>query len=317
MALGYDQPLYILAFDHRGSFEKQLLGLKQPPTAAELACIKQAKSLIYDGFTRTLAKVPRAHAGVLVDEAYGAAPARQARADGVVLAMPVEKSGQDEFDFEHGERFGEHVEAFDPTFVKVLVRYNPAGDAALNARQTARLARLSAWLQPRGRKLLFELLVPATPTQLASVGGDAKRYDAELRADLMVGAIAALQAGGVEADVWKIEGLDDASACARVAAQTRAGGRDGVGCVVLGRGADSTQVDRWLRAGAVVPGYLGFAIGRSIFAEPLATWLRGIAGQDEAARTIAARYEHFVETYVAARSGAAADRALGAALAAG
>jgi myo-inositol catabolism protein IolC len=307
MTRGYDGRLYILAFDHRGSFEKQLLGLKQPPTAAEMLCIKQAKSLIYEGLRRAVdGGVPRGAAGVLVDETYGAAVARRARADGLVLAMPVEKSGQDEFDFEYGDAFGAHVEAFDPAFAKVLVRYNPEGDAALNARQTARLRQLSAWLSARDRRLLFELLVPATPGQLAAVGGDARRYDLELRADLMVRAIGELQDGGVEADVWKIEGLETPAECARVAEQTRRGGRSGVGCVVLGRGADGGQVDRWLRAGAAVPGYLGFAIGRSIFSEPLKGWLRGVLGRDEAIRAIAGSYRRFVDVYSAAGAAPAA-----------
>jgi myo-inositol catabolism protein IolC len=102
--------------------------------------IRDAESLIYAGAHRTLAAgLPREHVGVLVDEQYGADVARRAKADGAILAMPVEKSGQDEFDFEYGDAFGTRIEAFDPTFTTVLVRYNPDGDAPLNARQTARL----------------------------------------------------------------------------------------------------------------------------------------------------------------------------------
>jgi myo-inositol catabolism protein IolC len=186
------------------------------------------------------------------------------------------------------------------------VRYNPEGDAAMNARQTARMRELSAWLRARERKLLFELLVPATPTQLAGLGGDARRYDLELRADLMVRAIGELQAGGVEADVWKIEGLDRPGDCARVVSQTRSGGRSGVGCVVLGRGADAVQVERWLRAGAAVPGYLGFAIGRSIVSDPLKGWLRGTFGRDATVQAIAGSYRRFVDVYAAAAAAQAA-----------
>src|SRR5690242_18726448 len=184
MALGYDGRLYILAFDHRGSFERMVVGRGEGPIGeADAARVRAAKSVIYDGLHRALAsgQPPREQIGVLVDEQYGAEVARRARADGAILAMPAEKSGQDEFDFEYGEQFGEHIERFDPAFVKVLVRYNPDGDAAMNARQTARLRRLSEWLRARDRKLLFELLVPATHDQLASVGGDASRYDREVR----------------------------------------------------------------------------------------------------------------------------------------
>jgi 5-dehydro-2-deoxygluconokinase len=212
--------------------------------------------------------------------------------------MPVERSGQEEFDFQYGgAAFGAHVQAFDPDFAKVLVRYNPEGDADLNRRQAARLRRLSEWLHRRGRKLLFELLVPATPAQLASAGGQVARYDAALRPALMVGAIGQLQSAGVEADVWKVEGLDRRSDCAGVVAQAHSDGRGGVGCVVLGRGADAARVDAWLRAAAGVPGYLGFAIGRSIWFEALRDWLSGGGDRGAAARTIADNYLRFVGVY--------------------
>jgi myo-inositol catabolism protein IolC len=295
VALGYDRPLYIVAFDHRGSFEKQLFGLTGEPGPADAARIADAKTLIYEGFLAALAAgIPKEAAGVLVDEEFGAGVARAAKAAGVALAMPAEKSGQDEFDFDYGDEFGAHVEQFDPAFVKVLVRYNPEGDAELNRRQTARLRRLSDWLQAHDRKLLFELLVPATPTQLASVGGQAARYDQELRPDLMLRVIAELQAAGVEADVWKIEGLDRRADCARMVAQARSGGR----------GADESQVDAWLRAGAGLPGYLGFAIGRSIWFDPLHRWLAGALERDAAARAIADAYGRFVAAYAEAAAAA-------------
>jgi myo-inositol catabolism protein IolC len=299
MVPGDDGRLYILAFDHRGSFEKLVLGRGGAEIApAEAARIRDAKALIYEGVQRALATgLPRARVGVLVDEQYGAAVARRARADGVVLAMPVEKSGQDEFDFEYGDAFGAHIEAFDPVFAKVLVRYNPDGDAAMNTRQAARLRRLSDWLRARDRRLLFELLVPPTPAQLAEVAGDAGRFDREIRPALMVRAIAALQAAGVEPDVWKIEGLERSEDCASVSAQTRAGGRDRVGCVVLGRGADDAQVEAWLRAGAPVPGYVGFAIGRSIFSRAIKGYLAGELERAAAAGLIASTYQRLVGVY--------------------
>ena len=110
--------------------------------------------------------------GVLVDEQFGAPKdiPRQAKERGLLLAMPVEKSGQNEFDFQYGDDFGDHIEQFDPDFSKVLVRYNPDGDAEMNERQTERLKRLSDWLHEHDRKFLFELLVPAEDDQLEQVG---------------------------------------------------------------------------------------------------------------------------------------------------
>lgn len=219
MALGYSKPLYLLAFDHRGSFERDLFSAKPPISDEVRAGIIAAKEIIYDGFVEAVRRgVPVEAAGVLTDEQYGAGVARRAKVDGHLLAMPVERSGQLEFEFEYGEDFGVHIEAFDPTFVKVLVRYNPEGDADLNARQTERLARLASWLHERRRLFLFELLVPATPGQLDAAGEDHRRYDRDVRPGLVVRTIEALQAGAVEPDIWKIEGLDEAAACAEVVA---------------------------------------------------------------------------------------------------
>ena len=294
MSLGYDKNLYILAFDHRGSFRK-MLGVTGTPTADDMAKIADAKALIFEGLEVALdSGAPKDASGALCDEESAAGVARAAKAAGIVFAMPAEKSGQDEFDFEYDD-WAQHIEDFDPDFCKVLVRYNPDDDATMNARQTEKLAQLASWLHDNDRKFLFELLVPASEGQLASVGGDGGRYDTEVRPGLMVQVIQAMQAGGVEADIWKIEGVDDRADCERIAATARAGGRDGVGCVVLGRGANSAKVDEWLRAGAGVPGYLGFAIGRTIWSDALSGFGNGSITRDDARATISANFLHAVD----------------------
>ncbi len=301
MTLGYSHPLYVLAFDHRGSFQSKLLGIAGTPTDEEVAKILQAKQVIYAGFLRAYeGESDREGLGILVDEQFGSAVARAGRELGVAVAVPVEKSGQNEFDFEYGEQFGEHIEALDPTFSKVLVRMNVEGDRDMNRRQTERLARLSDWLHENDRKFLFELIVPAEPHQLAQVNGDADRYDRELRAGLMVDAIVELQAGGVEPDIWKIEGLDTTDDCDRVARATRAGGaRDHVHCVVLGRGGNEQKVIHWLQTGAVTPGYSGFAVGRTIWWDALTGWLEN-GDDDAAAEAIGAVYRRLLDAYRAA-----------------
>ena len=290
--LGYDDKLYILAFDHRGSFEKMVGGGEDK--------VVGAKRLIWEGFQRAVEEgAPKEYAGILVDAQYGADVARSAKSGGYKLAMPVEKSGQAEFDFEYGDRFGEKIEEFDPDFSKVLVRYNPENDADLNERQTAKLRRLSEWLHEHRRKFLFELLVPAEPAQLERVGGSDDRYDTELRPQLMLEAILQLQNAGVEPDIWKIEGIDDREACAEIAQLTRREGRDRVSCVVLGRGASDQKVDEWLRAAAGLPGYSGFAIGRSIFVDAVKTYAADPDGFDReaAVESIARNYRRFIDVY--------------------
>jgi myo-inositol catabolism protein IolC len=298
MPLGYDQRLYVLAFDHRGSFQKKMFGISGEPNAEETARIADAKTVIFEGMLAALAEgTPRDVAGVLVDEQFGADIARKAKAEGMILAMPVEKSGQDEFDFDYGDDFGTHIEEFDPNFTKVLVRYNPEGDAGMNERQTARLKRLCDWLHERDRNFLFELLVPAEPAQLEAVGGDAERYDAEVRPGLMVQTIAALQQAGVNPDVWKIEGIDRREDCERIVAQVRSGGRNKVSCVVLGRGANEEKVHHWLRTGASVPGYIGFAIGRTIWWDAVKGYLAGELDREAAAAQVSRNYRRNIEVY--------------------
>jgi myo-inositol catabolism protein IolC len=299
VALGYDGKLYILAFDHRGSFQKKMFGIEGDPTPEETAQIADAKHLIFEGMLVAVGEGAEAGAtGVLVDEQFGGTIPEQAREHGLKLAMPVEKSGQEEFDFEYGDDFAEHIEKFDLDFSKVLVRYNPDGDAALNEEQLGRLKRLADWLHATGRKFLFELLVPATADQLASVGGDGDRYDAELRPELMRRAIEAAQNAGVEVDVWKIEGVDEQSDAAMLAEQARSGpGREGVTCVLLGRGASTEKVEQWLREAAPVEGFIGFAIGRSIWWDALKGFLAGDLDREAAAKQISDNYLHFVRVY--------------------
>jgi myo-inositol catabolism protein IolC len=298
MTLGYDGKLFILAFDHRGSFQKKFFGIEGAPSTEDAQRIIDAKRVIFEGMQQALADgLDASAAGVLVDEQFGTQIARDAKQAGTVLAMPAERSGQNDFDFEYGTEFGAHIQAFDPTFTKVLVRFNPEGDGQMNARQAAKLKELSDWLRHHDRRFLFELLVPAEPHQLEAAGGDEGRYDRELRPQLMKVAIAELQESGIEADIWKIEGIDDPAKCAEIAEQCRIGGRDRVGCVVLGRGADDAAVDAWLRAAREVPGYQGFAIGRSIWWNPLLSYVNGETARDEAASQIANNYLRFVSVY--------------------
>jgi myo-inositol catabolism protein IolC len=300
MALGYDGKLYILAFDHRGSFQKKMFGIEGDPTPEETERITDSKHLIYEGMAKAteIGSVQGDQVGVLVDEQFGGSVPHDAKENGLKLAMPVEKSGQNEFDFEYGDDFGAHIEKFDPGFSKVLVRYNPEDEPELNRRQLERLKRLADWLHDHDRKFLFELLVPATDEQLASVDGDTDRYDAELRPELMRRAIAETQDFGCEVDIWKIEGVDAREDAEMLAKQTREGaGREGVVCVLLGRGASDDKVDHWLRVAAPVEGFVGFAIGRSIWWDALKGYLDDSLEREAAATQIAENYLRFIRVY--------------------
>jgi myo-inositol catabolism protein IolC len=297
--IGFEKPLYILPFDHRGSFQTKMFGWTGALTSDQTAQIAAAKQVIYDAFQAALESgVPSEKAGILVDEQFGGAILRSALERGYSTACPAEKSGQDEFDFEYGDDFAKHIESFRPTFCKILVRYNPEGERTLNERQAERLRRLSDYLHNGSRsRLMFELLVPAEKDQLARLDGDKKRYDLELRPRLMVQTIEELQGAGVEPDVWKIEGLEMREDCENIVAAARRGGRDKVGCIILGRGEDDRKVHEWLATASQVPGFIGFAVGRTSFWDPLVSWRANKITRQQAVNEIARRYCEFVEIF--------------------
>jgi myo-inositol catabolism protein IolC len=305
MALGYDGKLYILAFDHRGSFQKKMFGIEGDPTPEETDKISDAKKLIFEAMEIAVERgVDPSTAGVLVDEQFGSDIPELAVKRGLSLTMPAEKSGQDEFDFQYDDDFPAHIEKYDLLATKVLVRWNPDGDAEMNQRQAERLKRLADWLHEHDRKFLFELLVPAEKDQLDSVGGDTDRYDAELRPELMRRAIEEIQDLGIEVDIWKIEGVETREDAEMLAEQARKGeGRENVKCVLLGRGASDEKVEHWLRVAAPVDGFIGFAIGRSIWWDALKSFLAG-GDRRASAEQIADNYLRFIRVYDEAASGA-------------
>ncbi|MEO8451491.1 MAG: DUF2090 domain-containing protein [Gemmatimonadota bacterium] len=298
MSQGYDQPLYLLPFDHRHSYVTGMCHFTPPLTEEQVAAVSDTKRVIYDGFREALGgEVPKDRAGILVDEEFGAGILRDANRHGYVTAVSTESSGSDEFEFEYGAEFGEHIEAFAPTFAKVLVRYNPDGDGALNRRQTGRLKQLSEYCRRAGQLFMFELLVPATPAQLDRMQGQKAAYDLRLRPELMLATIRALQDAGVEPDVWKIEGLDRREDCERIVAVARRDGRSDVGCIVLGRGADERKVVAWLETAASVPGFIGFAVGRTTFWDPVADYLGQRVTREQAVSRIARRFQEWAAIF--------------------
>lgn len=303
MPIGFNKPLYILPFDHRGSFQTKMFGWKGTLTTAQTAEIAAAKQVIYDGFKLAVSRgVPQDKAGILVDEQFGESILRDAEKDGFYTCCPAEKSGQDEFDFEYGSQYQQHIEAFHPDFCKVLVRYNPEGETELNQRQAARLKELSDYLHANGRShFMFELLVPPEKKQLDSVNGDQKRFDIELRPHLMAEAIEQLQDAGIEPDVWKIEGLDRREDCVRIVEAAQRNGRNQVGCIILGRGENDEHVHVWLSIAASVSGFIGFAVGRTTFWDPLVDFRAKKITREEAVEEIARRFREWVDTFEKAR----------------
>ncbi|GAA1331729.1 2-deoxy-5-keto-D-gluconate 6-phosphate aldolase domain-containing protein [Pseudonocardia xinjiangensis] len=290
--------LLILAMDHRASLARTVYDWRDPLTDEQAARIADGKQLVFAGLRAALDRGAPAGAGVLVDERFGAPVARAARGAGLSLAMPIERSGQEWFTLEYGSlsdgQWLEHVADFDPDYVKVLVRDNPGFDLRARREQQDALAQVTGELHRAGRRLLLELLVPPTPEQHENLGDD---YDRALRPPLTEQVITDMQGAGAAPDIWKIEGLDLAEDAERVVAAARQGGRDDVRCVVLGRDADQSQLDRWLRVAAGVDGFHGFAIGRTIWEKPLLAHVRGELDETGVVDQVATAYRHYADTY--------------------
>ena len=298
MSLGYNRPLYLLPFDHRQSYVAGMFHFTLPLTGDQHDSVVESKQVIYDGFRQAADNgVPKPRAGILVDEEFGAGILHDAIENGYVTALSTEKSGSDEFEFEYGTAFAEHIESFRPTFAKVLVRFNPENDAALNRRQSARLKQLSDYCRVAEQRFMFELLIPATKAQMDRVQGDTQTYDRRIRPELMLQTIRALQEAGVEPDVWKIEGLDRREDCERVVETARRDGRDDVGCIVLGRGANEMKVVGWLETAASVPGFIGFAVGRTTFWDAVADYEAHKITRQEASTRVAQRFREWVTIF--------------------
>ena len=293
------QPLFILAMDHRDSFGRTLFGVKGEPTGEQLTAMRDAKSLIFAAARRLAGTdLGGGRLGVLVDEQLGADVAREAKEAGFTLAMPVEASGADRFTFEYGDDFAAHVEAFNPDWIKVLVRFNPADPAELRQAQAQTLRRLSDWAAASRRHWLLELLVPPTREQLTA-HDDQALYDERRRPELTVEVITSLTGSGVHPRIWKLEGYETTAGAQLVLDAVRDTG-SAASCIVLGRNAPQRQVDHWLDVAAPLQGFVGFAIGRSIWDEPIADHLAGRADADTTQARIAERYGDFIRRYLQA-----------------
>ena len=303
--LGYDRPLFVQPFDHRGSFTKGYFGFKGAPTITrdteQHIQVAEAKTLVYRGLLSAIDMgVSSENVGILVDAQFGSHILADAKSKGIPVAVAVEKSGQPVFDFEYGARWEDHIRFIAPDIVKVLVRFHPKDDPVVNREQMARLKLLSDYIHAtEDNYLMFELLVPAT-TDEDKTAGD--RYDSDLRPGHMVEAVKVLQDYGVEPDIWKVEGLDRREQAEAVAEQARVGeARKRVGCIILGRGSDKEQVHKWLEVASPVPGFIGFAVGRTNFSEPLKRFLKDPKQESAAIEAIAENYKGCVDTWQAAR----------------
>jgi myo-inositol catabolism protein IolC len=278
------RPLLIVAADDRNSLERDLYGLTAAPTPEQAARISADKMLIYQALLDAASQLPASvQPGILIDEQYGAAIAELAARTGgaISLAMPVEASGGPWFRYAYDD-WQAHAGFFATDHAKILIRDNPGLEPGQRAAQAERLAKVSDWAAANDRALIVELLVPPEHT---------------------VQVIEYLQDHGVTPALWEVEGLDRPDDAVAIASAAKRGGRT-ADCIVLGRHANHDHhLDHWLQVAAPVPGFTGFAIGRSIWWDPLHAHLHHRSTARVTRRRIASIYSNFVRYFLDARDG--------------
>lgn len=294
----HKKQLMILPFDHRSSFTKNLLGFNGELTEAQNKKVKYMKETVYLGFRKVLLNYKeRNNFGILVDEQFGREIYNKAKKLGAETCETIEKSGKPVFDFEYGKKYSQHIERVDPTYVKVLVRYNPANKEE-NKKQILRLKKLSNYCMKTNRLLLFELLVPPTDAELKSVKGNKKKYDKTKRVTNTIKAIKELS-NDLYVDIWKLEGFDSAKTWQNIIDVIKQGqNKDDFGIVLLGRGENKKKVISWLKLAAKFPKIIGFAVGRTIFFEPLEKLRDKKFTREKAVNEISKNFQFFVNLWL-------------------
>src|ERR1700677_699284 len=291
-----EEPLFVLAMDHRRSSTKALSRGGSAPSHIGLSRMRQVKALIYEGLCHIAGSIPVGREGVLVDEGSGADVLRRAKSDGLVVLMPIEAPGSIVFELEYHDRFAEHIEAFDPDFFNALVRYNPLDDEGMRQTTITRLAAVSEWAARTNRRWIIELLVPPTPEQQAT---HQNRHGSEsaARPALTAQAISQLQSGGVHPAVWMLDGFERPDGADEVLAAVAAEREHPGQCIVSGRDAPIDEVAHWVTL-AAGRRFVGFAVGRTIWEEPAQRLLAGTMSSDGVIDAVAEAYSTLVDAFI-------------------
>src|SRR6056297_525204 len=280
--------LIILPFDHLSSFSRELLKQKGKPSQKAVKQIKYFKNIIFQAFLKVYNKSEnKKDLAILVDEQYGREVIKKAQKLGIKLCLPVEKSGQKEFRFEHGNSFARKILEIDPDFVKVLIRYN-SQNKLVNKKQLERLKRLNKFCVRKNYPLILELLVPATMQDLKTAGSKIA-YDKRIRPGKTALAIKEIRKV-IKDDVWKLEGTTQKN-WSKIIKKID----EKSGIIVLGRGEDKEQVIKWLGAAKRFKKIIGFAIGRTIFLRPLKKMLSKEYNKTQTIEKIAKNFEFFIK----------------------
>lgn len=295
--IGYPHKLYILPFDHRGSLIKIFFGNIKELNKKQFQLMVGYRQLIFDGFLAARKKINnKLPLAILVDEQFGDAVIKSAKKKNIIVASPVEKSGQKLFTFEYGVKFGEHAKKLNPDIIKALVRYNPA-NKKINLIQLKRLYRLSSWCKQNKRKLMVELLVPPTKDDLKKSKNSQEVYSKKRRPRLTLKTINEFHAAGIEPDIWKIEAMEFSGDWPVIIEEIRQGEqRKNVAIILLGHGASFAKVKFWF-ATAPKDKLNGFAVGRTVFLRALEEFHNKKISRKQAVKNIEKNYLELINLW--------------------
>lgn len=279
--------LFMLPFDHRASFSRDLLGIDGAPNPAQTQKISKLKNIIFMAFLNSYAKYRNDNLAILVDEQFGGEVIKGCKDLSVDYAISVEKSGQKIFDFEYGKDYGKHLNKIKPTYAKVLVRYHPINTQD-NEIQLQRLFELNKYCQKHNIKLLFELLLNPTEEDLQKAGSR-EQFDNTVRADLMAQSVREVRSV-LKPDLWKLEGMNSVEEWNKITSVLDPDEK----IIVLGRGENKDNVEKWLEIAAKIPNIIGFAIGRTIFYEALKNYLVKTKNEAQTITEISSNFDHFI-----------------------
>lgn len=272
------QRVVALAIDHRAQLEAMADAAGAPRER-----IAAFKELAVDAALRVAAGRPGY--GMLLDGTYGrAALFRVASHPELWLARPVERPGSRPLDFETPS-LGAHLAEWPVwQIVKCLCFYHPDDPEELRVRQERELLRLNDACRTVGREMLVEIIAGKHGTL-----GD----------DTVARVVGRLYDLGIRPDWWKLETQPSPCAWANIGGIIRARDPHCRGIVMLGLDAPLDDLMRAFAAAAREELVRGFAVGRTIFAEPAQAWLAGRIGDAEATAEMARRFAQLDDAWQA------------------
>jgi myo-inositol catabolism protein IolC len=269
-------PFFILPFDHRNGLARDVMNTTYPFSEADAKTAHELKKMVFEAILKVKDTYQGSGAlGCLFDEETALEVILEAKKVGLPVTVSMEKSGTKTLELIHGDKFGERLNELRPTFGKILVHYHP-DKAEESAAQLKIIKQASDFCATNGAPLMLEVLLDKqgahSPTDMLRVFAD-------------------VYSAGIQIGIWKIEGFDKAEDWKAIAPEAKAP------MIILGRGQNVRAVETWIEAAAKSGVVDGFAIGRTIFQDPLSAYVQGTLSRADAIEQVANNYQHFIQLW--------------------